>query len=124
MAKSIRLELQKQLRPHSVSIERLEGKPINDTTIHSTLVFFACYLFLFFLGTAIVSTDGFDLTTTFSSVVACLSNIGPGLELVGPMGSYIMFSPLSKIVLSLCMLLGRLEIYPILMLFSPKVWRK
>ena len=124
LAKSIRLELRKQLRPHSVNIERLEGKPINDSTIHSTLVFFACYLFLFFLGTAIVSTDGFDLTTTFSSVVACLSNIGPGLELVGPMGSYIMFSPLSKIVLSLCMLLGRLEIFPILMLFSPRVWRK
>ncbi len=124
LAKSIRLELRKQLRPHSVNIERLEGKPINNATIHSTLVFFACYLFLFFLSTAIVSIDGFDLTTTFSSVVACLSNIGPGLELVGPMGSYVMFSPFSKIVLSLCMLLGRLEIYPILMLFSPRVWRK
>ncbi len=124
LGKSIRLELRKQLRPHSVSIERLEGKPIGEATIHSTLVFFACYLFLFFLGTVIVSIDGFDLTTTFTSVVACLSNIGPGLELVGPMGSYIMFSPLSKIVLSLCMLLGRLEILPILMLFSPRVWKK
>ncbi len=124
LGKSIRLELRKQLRPHSVSIERLEGKPIGEATIHSTLVFFACYLFLFFLGTVIVSTDGLDLTTTFTSVVACLSNIGPGLELVGPMGSYIMFSPLSKIVLSLLMLLGRLEIFPILMLFSPRVWKK
>ena len=124
IAKSIRLELQKQLRPHSVNIGRLEGKPITDATIHSTLVFFACYFFLLFLSTAIVATDGFDLLSSFAGVVACLSNIGPGLDMTGPMGSYVMFSPLSKIVLSLCMLLGRLEIFPILMLFSPRVWKR
>ncbi len=123
LLKSIRLELRKQLKPHSVNIERLEGKPITDATIHSALVFFACYLFLLFIGTAIVATDGFDTVSTFTGVLACLSNIGPGLELVGPMGGYVMFSPLSKIVLSLCMLLGRLEIFPILMLFSPRVWK-
>ena len=123
LGKSIRLELHKQLRPHSVSIERLEGKPITDATIHSALVFFTCYFFLLFIGTVIVSTDGFDLLSSFTGVISCLSNIGPGLDMTGPMGSYIMFSPLSKIVMSICMLLGRLEIFPILMLFSPKVWK-
>ena len=123
LGKSIRLELRKQLRPHSVNIERLEGKPITDATIHSALVFFACYFFLLFIGTVIVSTDGFDLLSSFTGVISCLSNIGPGLDMTGPMGSYVMFSALSKIVMSLCMLLGRLEIFPILMLFSPRVWK-
>ena len=123
LSKSIRLELRKQLRPHSVNIERLEGKPLTDSVIHSALVFFACYFFLLFIGTVIVSTDGFDLLSSFTGVVSCLSNIGPGLDMVGPMGSYIMFSPLSKIVMSLCMLLGRLEIFPILMLLSPRIWK-
>jgi trk system potassium uptake protein TrkH len=117
------MELRKQLRPHSVNLERLEGRAINEATIHSALVFFACYFFLLFLGTLIVSTDGFDLLSTFTGVISCLSNIGPGLDMTGPMGSYVMFSPLSKIVMSLCMLLGRLEIFPILMLFSPRVWK-
>ena len=124
VGKAIRLELRRQLKPHSVSIERLEGKPITETTIHSTLVFFACYFFLLTMGTALVSLDGFDITSTFTSVVSCLSNIGPGLDMVGPMGSFVMFSPLSKIVLTLCMLLGRLEIFPILMLFSPTTWKR
>ena len=123
LGKAIRLELRKQLKPHSISIERLEGKPIGEAAIHSTLVFFASYFFLLFLGTTIVATDGFDLLSTFTGVVSCLSNIGPGLDMTGPAGSYVMFSPLSKIVMSLCMLLGRLEIFPILMLFSPKLWR-
>ena len=123
LGKAIRLELRKQLKPHSISIERLEGKPIGEAAIHSTLVFFASYFFLLFLGTTIVATDGFDLLSTFTGVVSCLSNIGPGLDMTGPAGSYVMFSPLSKIIMSLCMLLGRLEIFPILMLFSPKLWR-
>ncbi len=123
LGKAIRLELRKQLKPHSVSIERLEGKPITDAVTHSALVFFCCYFFLLFLGTAIVATDGFDLLSSFTGVISCLSNIGPGLDMTGPMGSYVMFSPLSKVVLSLYMLLGRLEIFPILMLFSPRVWK-
>ncbi len=123
VAKAIRLELRRQLKPHSVNIERLEGKPISEATIHSTLVFFACYFFLLFAGTAVVATDGFDLLSTATGVVSCLSNIGPGLDMVGPAGSFVAFSSLSKIVFSLCMLLGRLEIFPILMLFSPKLWR-
>ena len=123
VGKAIRLELRKQLKPHSVNIERLEGKPISEATIHSTLVFFACYFFLLFLATLLVAVDGFDLLSSFTGVISCLSNIGPGLDMTGPMGSFVMFSPKSKVILSLCMLLGRLEIFPILMLFSPKLWK-
>lgn len=125
MGKAIRQELRQQLRPHSVNVTRLEGKVLADSTIHSTLVFFAGYFFLLFLGTLLVTLlDGLDITTTFTSVVTCLSNIGPGLGLTGPSGSFAVFSPLSKWILSFCMLLGRLEIFPILILFSPKVWKK
>ena len=68
--------------------------------------------------------DNFDITTTVTSVIATLSNIGPGLEIVGPAGNFSVFSDLSKLVLSFCMLAGRLEIYPMLILFSPSLWKK
>ena len=74
--------------------------------------------------TLIVSLDGFSFETNFTAVVATLSNIGPGLDMVGPMGNFSQFSDLSKIVLSLCMLIGRLEVFPILMLAAPSAWRK
>ena len=70
----------------------------------------------------IVSLDGLDFTTNFTAALSCLSNVGPGLSLVGPTGSFAIFSPLSKIVLMICMLLGRLEIFPLL-LFVPFTWR-
>ena len=71
----------------------------------------------------IVSLDGLDFTTNFTAALSCLSNVGPGLSLVGPTGSFSIFSPLSKIVLMICMLLGRLEIFPLLLLFVPFTWR-
>ena len=71
----------------------------------------------------IVSLDGLDFTTNFTAALSCLSNVGPGLSLVGPTGSFAIFSPLSKIVLMICMLLGRLEIFPLLLLFVPFTWR-
>ena len=70
----------------------------------------------------LVSLDNMDFDSTFSAVLACINNIGPGLGIVGPMGSYAALSPLSKLVLILDMLLGRLEIFPMLMLFAPSVW--
>ena len=122
LCKAFRQELTKQHRPHSVSLVRLEGKPVPESTTHTTLVFFAGYLGILFLGSLVVSLDGFDVTTTFTGTLACLSNIGPGLGLVGPMGSFTAFSWLSKLTLSLCMLLGRLEIFPLLLLGVPSVW--
>ena len=72
----------------------------------------------------IISLDNFDFTTTFTAVAATLSNIGPGFSLVGPMGNFSIFSPLSKIVLTFAMIVGRLEIFPMLILFMPSTWRR
>ena len=72
----------------------------------------------------IVACNGFDITTTVTSVITAISNIGPGLEVVGPTGNFADFSPISKLVLSFCMLAGRLEIYPMLIMFSPSFLRK
>ncbi len=124
MGKAIRQELRKQMNPRRVSVARLEGKPIAEGTIHSTLVFFISYFFFLLIGILLISLNGFDFATTFTSVVTCLSNIGPGLGLISPSGSFATFSPFSKILLSLFMLLGRLEIFPIVMLFYPAVWKK
>lgn len=77
------------------------------------------YLIIFVLSTMVVAINQFDLVTTFTAVASCLNNIGPGLELVGPMVSFADFSPLIKLVLSFDMLVGRLEIFPMLVLFAP-----
>ena len=87
-------------------------------------MFFAVYITITFISTLIISLDGFDLETNFSAVSACISNIGPGIGLVGPMGNYEMFSDFSKLLLSFDMLVGRLEIYPMLILFLPSTWRR
>lgn len=71
----------------------------------------------------IISLDGYSFSISFSSALASLSNVGPGLELVGPTGNFSLLSPLSKVTMSLCMVTGRLEIFPILVLFSRAVWR-
>ena len=76
------------------------------------------------LACLVVCLDGFSLTTSFTATLACLSNTGPGLESVGPMGNFSAFSALSKWVLSAAMLIGRLEIFPILILLLPSTWRK
>ena len=81
-------------------------------------------MLLLLLFTFIVSFDGFDLETNFTALISCLSNMGPGMSLVGPAGNYAIFSDLSKITMTLAMLLGRLEIFPLLVLFSPATWRK
>lgn len=122
--KGIRQELWRQQHPHGVSVVRLEGKPVAEGTLHTTLVFAACYIGILVFGTLLLSLDGFDLTTNFTGTLACISNIGPGLSIVGPTGNYAMFSPLNKLLLAFIMLLGRLEIFPLLLLFSPSVWRK
>ena len=122
--KSIRQELWRQQHPHGVSVVRLEGKPVAESTLHTTLVFSICYIVILLIGTLFLSLDGYDFVTNFTGTLACISNIGPGLSLVGPTGNYAMFSGFNKVLLAFIMLLGRLEIFPLLLLFSPSVWRK
>jgi trk system potassium uptake protein TrkH len=100
----------------------LDGERVEGRTIRSTMVYYTLYAVVTFLATLLLSLQGLDLETTLTSVVSCLSNIGPGLSLVGPAGNYSVWSGGAKLLLCLCMLLGRLEIFPVIMLFAPGVW--
>jgi trk system potassium uptake protein TrkH len=97
---------------------------MDDDTIEGVQSFFIVYLFFMAFCTLLISIDGFDFQTNFTASLACISNIGPGLGLVGPYGNYSMFSSFSKVILSIEMIAGRLELFPILILFSPKTWKK
>ena len=122
--KAIRREIDKILHPRRVKSVKIDGNVVNEETISGVFLFIFAYIVISLIAIFIISFDNFDVTTTVTSVIATLSNIGPGLELVGPTGNYAAFSDLSKIVLSFCMLAGRLEIYPMLILFSPSLWKK
>ena len=122
--KAIRREIDKILHPRRIKSVKIDGNVVNEETISGVFLFIFAYIIISLIAIFIISFDNFDVTTTVTSVIATLSNIGPGLELVGPTGNYAAFSDLSKIVLSFCMLAGRLEIYPMLILFSPSLWKK
>jgi trk system potassium uptake protein TrkH len=122
-AKSIKREFRRLIHPHSVEIVRLDRKPVRDETISQISVFLILYTAITVVSVLIVALDAFDFDTTFSSVLACLNNIGPGLGIVGPIGNYSGFGALSKIILTVDMLFGRLEIFPLLALFLPGMWR-
>ena len=122
--KAIRREIDKILHPRRVKSVKIDGNVVEEETIAGVMLFMFSYIIIALIAMFIVAIDGFDLTTTVTSVIATLSNIGPGLEMVGPVGNFSAFSPLSKIVLSFCMLAGRLEIYPMLIMFSPSLLRK
>ena len=110
------------IHPKSIRTVKLDNKTVEDKIVHEIAYFFILYFFIIGLITLLVSLDNFDFETTLSSVVACISNIGPGFGLVGPVGNFSMFSSLSKLLLSLAMLLGRLELYPILLFLSPSIF--
>ena len=112
------------LRPRSVQISRMDGKRLEDSTVRGASAFLVAYCLICCLSMALVSLDNLSLETTVTAVIACINNIGPGLDMVGATGNYSQFSPFVKIVLSLDMLLGRLEIFPMLLLFLPSVWKK
>lgn len=112
------------LHPRAVSVIRLENKTVDADTLQNTSVYFMIYILIICVSTLLLSLDGFDFTTNLSAELACFNNIGPGLSLVGPVGNYGFYSPLCKMLLSVNMLFGRLEIFPMLVLFSPQVWRQ
>ena len=124
MGRAARCEIRRMSRPRTVNRVMVNGKAVDDETLRGSLIFFFLYFLLLIVGTLLVSFDGFDTTTNFTAVLSCLSNVGPGLGLVGPMGNFAMYSIFSKIVLTAAMLIGRLEIFPILILFSPSLWKR
>ena len=122
--KAARQDLNKMLHSHAVTTVRFEGKPLDEKTLRGVHNYFNIYIMLLTLSVLLVSLDGFDVVTTFTAVATCLNNVGPGLELVGPMGSFAEFSAPVKLLLAFDMLAGRLELYPMLALFAPRLWRK
>ena len=122
--KSVKKEMAALIHPRSVKVTKLEGKVVDDGMMRSVFAFLSAYLAIFVVSLLVISFDGFDLETNFSAVAATFNNIGPGLGAVGPVSNFSAYSVLSKIVLSLDMLIGRLEIFPILLLFAPSTWKK
>ncbi len=124
MTKQIRRELQKMLHPRSVKTLRFEGRTVEEQTLMGISSYLGIYLLCFVVIFLIVSIEPFGLETNFSAVAACFNNIGPGFGGVGPTANYAEYSILSKVVLSGAMLLGRLEIFPLIIFFSPASWLK
>ena len=122
--KAAAAELRKLLHPRAVKVVTMDGKPIGKENISGIQSYMLIYAVITVISILLVSLDNFDMVTTITAVEATLNNIGPGLNLVGPTGNYAMFSPLSKIVLTLDMLFGRLELFPMLILLMPSTWRK
>ena len=124
LGKTLGKELKQALHPQVVAPVRMDGKLVNHETIRTTNVFLAAYIFIFAASFMLVSLDGFDMVTNFTSIAATLNNIGPGLNQVGPMMNFGAYSNFAKLVLIFDMLAGRLEIFPMLVLFLPDAWRR
>ena len=117
-------ELRRLAHPKYVHALRLDGKPIPESVVRSVLVYFSVIVALVFVSVLLIAINGYDFESTVSAVFACIFNVGPGFGKVGPVQNYTCFSDFSKIVLTLDMLIGRLEVWPMLLLFSPSTWRK
>ena len=124
LIKGIKRNITQILRPRRVEAVRISGKAIDEKVISNTNSYFAAYIAIMFVSFLLISIDGFSVTTNLSAVLACLNNIGPALGKAGPMLNYNCFSPFGKILLAFAMLFGRLEVYPMLVLFVPAAWKK
>ncbi len=122
--KTIHKELSKIIHPRFIKKIQFDGVSVAHETVRNTNVFIAVYCVIFALSVLCISIDNHDFTTNFTAVTATINNIGPGLSLVGPTQNFSFFSPFSKIVLIFDMLAGRLELFPMLLLFAPHVWKR
>lgn len=121
--KTIIKELNSYIHPKSIQKVKIDGKPVDHEVIRSINVYFITFFILFSASVFLVALEGKDLTTNFTAVAATINNIGPGLELVGPTQNFGGFSTFSKYVLMFDMLAGRLELFPLLILFHPVIWK-
>ena len=124
LAKTVKAEFRRLIHPRMVRAPRMDGRIIESSTVKGILIFFFTYIMIAVSAMIVISVDGYDFETTVTAVLSALGNIGPGLSVVGPMGNFSGFSVLSKLVLSFCMLAGRLELFPMLILFIPSTWKK
>ena len=124
LIKSIGKELKRLLHPRSVKTVMSEGKKLDDQTLNGVTSYFAVYTMCIITVFILLSFESFDFETNFSASVACFNNIGPGFGGVGPASSFAAYSGISKIILSFAMLLGRLEVFPLLLGLNPLIWKK
>lgn len=124
LLKSIRRGIIKIIHPRSVYTVKINGKAVDEEMLSGANTFIFAYILVFTLALLIISLDGKDMVTNFTAVTATISNIGPGLGIVGPMGNFSSYSDISKVVFSFCMIAGRLEIYPMLLLLAPSFWKR
>lgn len=117
-------EVRKLLHPRTVKVLTVDGKQIGQETVSGVFGYLVVYVAVMVISVLLVSLDNFDIVTSTTAVIATVNNIGPGLAMVGPAGNFAFFSPLSKVVLTLDMLFGRLELFPMLILLMPGTWRK
>lgn len=122
--KSFLADLKKMLHPKAVVSVKFENEPLEKETERNVHSYFVVYILIVIVSTLILSLDVNDFLTNFSASISCMSNVGPGFNWVGPMSNFALYSPLSKILLSLVMIVGRLEIFPIILLFAPRTWKK
>lgn len=124
LCKSAVSEIKHLVHPKSVNSIKISGKKVSSETVKNIRSFFVIEMIILAVSTLIVSLDNFDSTTTVTSVITCIQNVGPGLNVVGPTGNFASFSILSKLVFIFDMLAGRLELMPLLVLFYPPIWKK
>ncbi len=122
LLKGLKRNVRQMLHPNRVQVVRINQKPVEERVLANTNAYLCVYVVILIVSILVISLDGFSFLTNFSAVMACFNNIGPGLDMVGPSGNFSDFGYLSKIILTLDMLAGRLEIFPILLLFNPSVW--
>jgi trk system potassium uptake protein TrkH len=123
LVKTIVKELNSYIHPKSIKKIKVDGKPVEHEVVRSINVYFITFMIIFSTSVFAVSREGRDLITNFTAVAATINNIGPGLELVGPTNNFSFFTPFSKFVLIFDMLAGRLELFPLLILFHPSIWK-
>lgn len=122
--KTVIKEFNSYIHPKSVRKIKIDNKPVEYDVVRTTNIYFITFMFLFVLSVFFVSLEGKDLVTNFTSVAATINNIGPGLELVGPAENFGHFGSFSKLVLIFDMIAGRLELFPLLVLFNPTLWKE
>ena len=123
MVKTVIKELNSYIHPKSIKKIKMDGKAVEHEVVRATNVFLITYLLVFITSIFILSLEGHGLVTNFTAVAATLNNIGPGLSGVGPTKNFAFFSYLSKYVMMVDMLAGRLELFPLLILFHPSIWK-
>ena len=124
LQRTVKRGMRRMIHSRAVGSVRFEGRMMEEDTINACLIYLAVYCMISVASVLLVSLDNFSFETNVTGVIACINNIGPGLGMVGPAGNYASFTALSKLVLSFDMLAGRLELFPVLLLFYPSTWKR